>query len=125
MITTRDARASATRRTLRESVTRGTHDQRYQCEITRRIAERELVTFPLMLSPKCVDVRGDRYTEISLGDSITETPEEAGEAVCNLEDARGVALGWVLAERSKRAMSCIVARHPAIRELAVELSSPH
>jgi len=124
MMATRDARASATRRALWERLTRGTHDQRYQCEIARRIAKHESIVFPFTFSAECIDVRGDRYTEVSLGTAVAESSEQfnaAGGTGCDLEDARTVALGWVLSGKSQRAMSCLIANHTAIGELAAEL----
>jgi hypothetical protein len=88
------------------------------------IAEGEPIAFPLTLSPRCLDVHGDHYAEISFGDIIAEAPggTVADSEVCNLDDARGVALGWVLSKRSKHAMSCLVVKNAEISELAAELA---
>jgi hypothetical protein len=124
MLSTREARASATRRALWERVTRQTHDQQYQCELDRLIAAHAAAAIPLTLSPECLDVRVDRYTEISLGEIVSQAAQQPAteKAACNFDDAGSVALGWMLAERSRRAMSCLVSTDTGIGELAAEFS---
>lgn len=61
---------------------------------------------------------------LRLGTAATESsdqPNAEGSAICDLETARTVALGWVLSDKSKRAMSCLIADHTGISELAAEL----
>jgi hypothetical protein len=58
------------------------------------------------------------------GTAVAESSEQlnaAGGNGCDLEEARTVALGWALSGRSQRAMSCLIAHHRAIGELAAEL----
>ena len=125
MLSTREARASATRRALWERVTKQTHDQQYQCELDRLIATHAAAAIPLTVSPECLDFRVDRYTEISLGEIIAGAAQQptTEKVACDFDDARSVALGWMLAERSKRAMSCLAANDPGIGELAAEFST--
>ena len=126
VVSTRDARASATRRGLWERIDKEIHDQRYQCEIDRHISSHKPMKFPNTLSPQCVDAGDDHYMEISLGEDLsdgTETSSNGTAPACNLNDARGIALGWLLAQRSKEAMSCLAAGSPTVKEIAAQLRS--
>lgn len=123
VVSTRDARASATRRGLWERIDKEINDQRYQCEIDRHISANEPMTFPIRLSAECVDAGDDRYTEISLGEDLSDSVETPSSDAfeCNREDARGIALGWLLSERSKKAMSCMAVRSPTVKEISAQL----
>ncbi|MCK1641223.1 patatin-like phospholipase family protein [Bradyrhizobium sp. 157] len=126
VVSTRDARASATRRGLWERIDKEMHDQRYQCEIDRHIAARQPMTFPMTLSPKCVDAGDDRYEEISFGEDLSDSAGASSDeppSTCNLNDARGVPLGWLLAPRSTKAMSCMAARSPKVGKIAEQLTT--
>jgi hypothetical protein len=126
-LSTREARASATRRALWERVSRAVSDLQYQCEVDRRVASHSAMVVPFTLSQECLAAGVDQYTEISLGKDIAENVDEpvtGAKIPCNLDDARGIALGWMLADRSKRAMSCMASQDQDIAELAAELNPP-
>jgi hypothetical protein len=126
-LSTREARASATRRALWERVSRAVGDLQYQCEVDRRVASQTPMVVPFTLSQECLAAQVDKYTEISLGKDIAENvdePDAGAKTACDLDDARGIALGWMLADRSKRAMSCMASQDQDIAAVAAELNPP-
>lgn len=120
MITTREARAAATRRALWESVSDSSDGLSYECEIERRVAAGTPVTFPLTYSPQCIQ-EGDTYSEISLADTALETREDGNAAQCDAERVTDISLGWALSKASQRTLACLANSSQALRDIATSL----
>lgn len=124
MISTRDARGAATRRSLWETVSRASDDLSYQCEIERRVATGQLIALPLQYSAACIEDVDD-YAEISLADAALEN-HAAPSATnrCGFFPAADIALGWTLSRESRDLMSCLARTSKAIRDIASQLVEP-
>lgn len=124
MLTTRDARGAATRRSLWETVSRTSDDLSYQCEIERRVANGQPITLPLQYSSPCVEDVDD-YQEISLADASLENHDEAHyPPLCGSFQVQAIALGWTLSRESRELMSCLAHANQSIRDIASTLIQP-
>lgn len=124
MISTRDARGAATRRSLWETVSRASDDLSYQCEIERRVASGQPITLPLQYSAACIEDIDD-YAEISLADAALEDHAEAsGANGCGTFLPQEIALGWTLSRESRDLMSCLARTNKGIQNIAIQLVEP-